>query len=187
MAKRPPVGNNEIGIGSPRARTPRQRIRILSEKFGPLVKTLRTAKQPSQAKVDKKKRNQLAGLLVRNVTYAAEQLGLDLDDPKDRLWLLMMLATAVFGAKPRGRKKEWDDERYAQLLADVDQIKRTRPDLRTEALICQELIRGKSKLARYAIEKSPSTLRRKLQDAKRRAKEDAKRKAQGASFLQSFK
>jgi hypothetical protein len=158
----------EDPTASQKARTPRQRIKILGPKFGPAIRKLAgNASKRSFSKsagTNNTDKLRLAELISGPLVHAGEQLGLDAANPQDRFWLLGMLAWAIYGATPRGRKKEWLDETYGQLLADVEKVKEQKRDL-TEALICKELIMGRLKMERYAT-KNAATLLRNLQQAK---------------------
>jgi hypothetical protein len=106
----------------------------------------------------------IAELISHAVISAAEDLGLDARDPKERFLLLCMLAWGLYGGRSRGRAKEWTDEKYLQLLTDVNEIQSKRPEL-IERAVCDLLIKGKWKHDRHA--KTTRTLLRQLQEAKR--------------------
>lgn len=110
--------------------------------------------------------------LAHSAVLAAEQFGLDIDSPKDRLWLLMLLAWSLYGGKPGGRPKKWNDEKYAQLTADISEARARRPDL-DELSLCKMLAADPSKRNRYD-NASARTLLRQLQEAKFRESRDGK-------------
>jgi hypothetical protein len=158
-------------------KTPRQRIALLTPKFGRVVRTLASKKSSENPKPVLVQANAselplaIAQSLSRSVIIAAEKLGLDPLIHEERLWLLAMLAWSIYGAKNRGRAKAWVTQTHAQLLADVEEIRRKRPDLKSEEAICKEL--RKAEPDRYA-DREFSTIRRQLQHAKKLKDRDIK-------------
>jgi hypothetical protein len=85
----------------------------------------------------------------------------------DRLVMLVVLASAVYGGKSPGQPKHWSIKRLRRLRSDVANIKAKFPK-ETELACCKRL---KKESARY--DQEPATLLRQLQAAKQLEK-DAK-------------
>ena len=158
--------------------TPKQRIKLFSPAFGLWIHELsrQSSRSTGSTESEDPKIDLLAGNILeklsRSVVLAAEQLGLETEDPKDRLWLLGILAWGFYGGKSGGRPKKWNEEKYSQLLADIKEKKEKNPEL-DEFSLCKEVIKDRSKLDRYD-KATGKTLLRQLQEAKLRESRDAK-------------
>jgi hypothetical protein len=115
----------------------------------------------------RKRTRKLARLLAKPLDKAFERSGLDADNDKHRTQLLVLLAFAVYGGRDRGQPKKWSRKRLRRLKKDLDQIKANNPSF-SEAQCCEQLLKDRN--SRYTGK--PSTLMRRLQDAKKLDQED---------------
>ena len=110
-----------------------------------------------------KRTRKLARLLAKPLNTAFKRSGLDVDNEKHWKQLLVLLALAIYGGKGRGQPKQWSRKELRRLRNDVARIKADNPTF-SEEECCKQLLKGRN--SRYAVKFS--TLRRKLQDAKKR-------------------
>jgi hypothetical protein len=121
----------------------------------------RKSAEPSEN--DKK----LAALFLRALATAYNKTGLDQENPRHEFLLLLWLSWAVYGAKSAGQPVKWSPEFHESLLADVASLRERRPDLTSELKLCNALVSGRDALERYKRFKNGSSLRRRLQAAKK--------------------
>ena len=121
----------------------------------------RKSAEPSET--DKK----LAALFLRALATAYNKAGLDQENPRHEFPLLVWLSWAVYGAKSAGQPVKWSPEFHELLLADVASLRERRPDLTGELKLCNALVSGRDSLERYKRFKNGSSLRRRLQTAKK--------------------
>lgn len=105
---------------------------------------------------------QIAAALLLPLKKASKESGLSTTDPNQLLMLACLLARSIFGRRGPGRREGWTKKVNNRLLKDYERVRKQRPDLKTEKAVCKELHR----LKQYQNLK-PSSLRRRLQDAKR--------------------
>jgi hypothetical protein len=108
-----------------------------------------------------------AHLLERPLDIIFGRSGLDISNPHHHTELLFALAFAVYGGRQRGHPRYWADKKLRRLWAEYNKMKIENPAL-TEKEFCELLL--KRKPGRYRVK--PTTLRRKLQDAKKLGRED---------------
>jgi hypothetical protein len=77
------------------------------------------------------------------------------------------LAWAVYGGKSAGQPVKWSAESHQLLVSDVASLRERRPDLTNELKLCNALVSGRDSLDRYKKFKNGSSLRRRLQVAKK--------------------
>jgi hypothetical protein len=106
-----------------------------------------------------KRRRQLARKMIKPLSRAFEDAGLDLDNSKHWEQMLFVLIAAVYAGRGPGKPKRWSNKRLRRLRSEVEEISAKDPKL-TELNCCEKLVKDKT------YDKKPKTLLRKLQDAK---------------------
>jgi hypothetical protein len=100
------------------------------------------------------------------IRKAFQACDLDPLDPFNWRRLLFYFAHAHFGKRERGRKSQWNTQKWCQLLSDFNRIRERNPD-RSEEKICGDLLKDQALGARYRkMNQSKATLRRNLQYAR---------------------
>jgi len=142
--------------------TPKQRVeelfKVMSDSwnFG--------HKSPTDSKLVRR----TARALERSVNTAFEKAGLDASNDEHWPRLALLFCAAIYGKTP-GAPKKWSNKKQRQLLLDFSELKSKRPGL-TEREYCAELCKRSAYGAHKGrVERQAETLRRQLQDAKRKA------------------
>jgi hypothetical protein len=158
-----------------RARNPRKIFKSVASEFFKQFRAIKSNEQvprASTAKHDDKQNaemlaDELSAILQRSLSAAIQKADIDVDDFEDVDWKLLMflLAHAIYGGEGPGRKKSWDDGKLRRLFQDYEAANVGDPQQRTEQAICKELCSRKSNFPQYHSIR-PSTIRRRLQEAK---------------------
>jgi hypothetical protein len=170
--------SSDDNSGSPKKlRSPRKRLAAAAQikAIAWLVREKNTSKArkktggESRRKTPKRIENEkeLLALFDRALATAYEKAGLDQENPRHEFLLLVWLSWAVYGAKSAGQPVKWSPEFHELLLADVASLRERRPDLTGELKLCNALVSGRDSLERYKRFKNGSSLRRRLQTAKK--------------------
>jgi hypothetical protein len=162
--------------GSPKKlRSPRKRFAGAAQGIACLVREKNTSKarkktgeqsrRKSPKRIEDEKR--LVALFDRARTTAYKKAGLDQENPRHESLLLDLLSWAVYGAKSAGQPVKWSPEFHQLLLSYVAILRLRRLDLTDELKLCNALVSGRDSVERYKGFKNGSSLRRRLQTAKK--------------------
>jgi hypothetical protein len=128
-------------------------------------RTGKRARQKSAERIETQKN--ILAVFSRALTTAYEKAGLDEENPEHESLLLLWLSWAVYGANSTGQPVKWSPELHHLLVSDIARLRECRPEL-TELELCHALVSGRDRLDRYKKFKNGSSLRRRLQTAKKK-------------------